>query len=96
MGCRGCSRLMCARGHLAIDLGDDSSQQSLLVAEAMVEGATGEADLRGEIVHRRGGETRCGESLSRCPDQLDAVFLHRFGATLCSQSNPRVSHTLRI
>ena len=53
----------------------------------MVEGAAGEPDLRGEIVHRRGGKTRCCERLSRCPDQLGAVFLHRFGATLCRHSN---------
>ena len=53
----------------------------------MVEGAAGEPDLRGEIVHRRGGKTRCRERFSRCSDQLGAVFLHRFGATLRRHGN---------
>ena len=80
-------RLSCARRHLAIDLRDDGRQQPLLVAEAMIQGAAGEADLRREIVHRRRGETRCGKRLARCPNQLGAVFFHRFSTTLWTQSD---------
>jgi hypothetical protein len=29
-------------------------------------------------------------ALRAAPNQLDAVFLHRFGATFCSQSNPQL------
>jgi hypothetical protein len=61
---------VCACSHLAIDLGNDGSQQSLLIAEAVIEGAAGETDLRGEIVHPRGGKTRCRERLSRRPTSL--------------------------
>jgi hypothetical protein len=85
-----------AQQHFRIDLVDDGLQQSLLVAEIVIEGAARQPGSRGEIVHRRGRIAFGREGLAAGRDELGPGVLDHLRARSRNHHHLRNQHTSRM
>lgn len=94
--CRGHRRdLMQALRHFRIDFPDHRLQQSLFVAEMVVERTARQARFCGEIIHRGLRIADGAKGLARCRHELGARFCDHFRARLLDHKNSCL-HTRRI